>query len=89
LGFFVRGKFDCVFSRRIRCFCGVFFAGGGLGAVVSGQWLVEAAGFFVGKIQKMHVFLDPDVPYWMAVGGVLVDSWEVVREGEGFFSQRN
>jgi hypothetical protein len=36
----------------------------------------------------MHVFLDSDVPYWMAVGGVFVDVGEAGREGEGFFAQR-
>jgi hypothetical protein len=43
----------------------------------------------VGKFQKMHVFWDSDVPSWMAVGGVLVDSGVIGREGVGFFAQRN
>jgi hypothetical protein len=47
---------------------------------------VKAAGFFVGKFRKMHVFWDSDVPFWMAVGGVFVDVGQAGRGGEGFFA---
>jgi hypothetical protein len=57
--------------------------------VVSGQWSVEAAIVFGGQISKNARFLDSDVPYLIAVGGVFVDSGEAGREGEGFFAQRN
>jgi hypothetical protein len=37
----------------------------------------------------MHVFLDSDVPHWMAVGGVFVDVGEAGGGGEGFFRNGN
>jgi hypothetical protein len=36
----------------------------------------------------MHDFLDSDVPFWMAVGGVFVDAGETGSKREGFFAQR-
>jgi hypothetical protein len=44
---------------------------------------------FRGQILENARFLELDVPYWMAVGGVFVDAGESGCEGEGFFAQRN
>jgi hypothetical protein len=54
--------------------------------VVSGQLKREY--FSWANFEKCTFFLDSDVPYWMAVGGVLVDAGGVGREGGGFFAQQ-